>query len=74
MCEGITLAGEARWHVPKCDGTGSQCDHDKRGDDHGLDNLRWLSTPCHTRKTQAEANAAKPKRKREPERHPGRLA
>lgn len=27
--------------------------------------------PCHAHKTALEANAAKPKRKREPEKHPG---
>lgn len=62
-CEGISLRGEPRWHVAECDGIGSECDHDKRGDDHSLPNLRWLNTECHKRKTQAE----KPSRKR-PER------
>lgn len=69
-CEGISLHGEARWHVTQCDGIGSECDHDKRGDDHSLTNLRWLNTQCHKRKTQGE----KPQRKRPAEQHPGRLA
>lgn len=35
-------------------------------------NLRAIHEfPCHARKTAVEANAAKPKRKREAERHPG---
>lgn len=68
-CEGITLHDEQRWHVSTCDGIGTQCDHDKRGDDHSLANLRWLSAECHKRKTQAE----KPSRKRAAEPHPGRL-
>ena len=66
-CEGISLHGEPRWHVPTCTGIGAECDHDKRGDDHRLENLRWLSPPCHRRKTQAEA----PRRQRQPEQHPG---
>ena len=69
-CEGISLHGEPRWHVSECNGIGSECDHDKRGDDHSLANLRWLSTECHKRKTQAE----KPSRKRPSEPHPGRIA
>lgn len=54
QCEGISVHGEPPWHVQDCDGVGSECDHDQRGDDHSLANLRWLSTPCHTRKTQLE--------------------
>jgi 5-methylcytosine-specific restriction protein A len=38
------------------------------------DNLAAIhEVPCHQRKTAIEANAAKPKRKRPPERHPGLL-
>lgn len=66
-CEGISLRGEPRWHVAECDGIGAECDHDKRGDDHSLTNLRWLSTPCHTHKTHAE----KPQRQRPTAAHPG---
>jgi 5-methylcytosine-specific restriction protein A len=50
---------EADEHVPECDGIGSQCDHHVPGDDHSLGNLRWLSGPCHTAKTQREAAAAR---------------
>ena len=53
-CEGISLNGEPHWHAPTCNGTGTDCDHDKRGNDHSLTNLRWLSKPCHTRKTAHE--------------------
>ena len=66
-CEGISLHGEPRWHVDECDGRGTDCDHDKRGDDHDLSNLRWLSVECHRAKTTAE----QPRRKRPAERHPG---
>lgn len=66
-CEGISLNGEPRWHAEQCPGLGRECDHDKRGDNHDLSNLRWLSTECHKRKTWAE----KPVRKRRPRRHPG---
>lgn len=69
MCEGISIHGEPRWHDEDCDGIGSECDHDQRGDDHSLGNLRWLSTPCHKRKTQAE----KPQRNRPQPRHPGAI-
>lgn len=69
QCEGISLHGEPRWHVPDCDGHGTDCDHDQRGDDHSLTNLRWLSPPCHREKTKLE----KPSRKRPTEPHPGRL-
>lgn len=65
-CEGITLHGEPRWHVPECNGIGTECDHDQRGDDHTLTNLRWLSTPCHAHKTAAE----QPTRRRTPRAHP----
>ena len=66
-CEGISLHGEDRWHVAECDGVGAECDHDVRGDDHRLSNLRWLSSPCHTAKTKGE----KPRRKRRERAHPG---
>lgn len=64
---------EAQVHAPGCDGIGRECDHRINNDDHSLTNLQWLSTPCHKAKTQREAQAAKPKRRREPEPHPGRL-
>jgi 5-methylcytosine-specific restriction endonuclease McrA len=36
-----------------------------------MSNLAAICEPCHLRKTAMEANAAKPKRRREPEAHPG---
>lgn len=65
-CEGISLNGEPRWHVGTCDGIGTDCDHDKRGDDHSLSNLRWLSGECHKEKTKRE----RPQRRRPAEQHP----
>ena len=64
---------QAETHDPRCHGVGSECDHIGNPADHDLSNLQWLSGPCHAIKTQREAQAAKPKRKRQPERHPGRL-
>lgn len=75
-CEGISLQGEPRWHVSTCTGLGAECDHDQRGDDHDLSNLRWLSGPCHTRKTQHEAKAAARlvgRKRPRTEQHPGRM-
>jgi 5-methylcytosine-specific restriction protein A len=69
-CEGISLHGEPRWHVDDCPGVGTDCDHDKRGDDHSLSNLRWLSAECHKAKTQGESHLP---HHRQPERHPGLL-
>ncbi len=65
-CEGISLRGEDRWHAEDCDGVGRECDHDRRGDDHSLSNLRWLHPACHSVKTQRE----KPSRYRPVGRHP----
>lgn len=62
---------EAEQHAPGCDGIGSQCDHIVRGDDHSLDNLQWLSEPCHKAKTQREAQGAKRPRARPKPTHPG---
>ena len=74
-CEGITLAGEERWHVDECDGVGTDCDHDVPGDDHELDNLRWLSGPCHDRKTLEEHRRRASRARRPLEQHPAeRLA
>lgn len=50
-CEGLTFAGEPRWHVEACDGRGTDCDHIIEGDDHSLANLQWLSGACHSHKT-----------------------
>ena len=67
---------EAENHEPDCDGTGTDADHIKQGDNHSLNNLQWLSGPCHKAKTKAE-NAARNKanaqlRRRPQEQHPGR--
>lgn len=70
-CEGISLRGEDRWHVADCTGIGTDCDHEKRGDDHVLTNLRWLSKPCHKHKTQLEANAGNRSARHPNEAHPG---
>ena len=71
-CEGIDPDGTGtRTHVEGCDGIGTDCDHDKRGDDHSLANLRWLSRECHKAKTKAE-NSRRSSR-RPTERHPGLL-
>lgn len=69
-CEGISLDGEDRWHDAGCDGVGAECDHDQRGDDHRLTNLRWLNPYCHLRKTQHEAAEAQREQARKA-RHPG---
>ena len=45
---------QAKQHVPECDGIGTDCDHIIAGDDHSLDNLQWLSHPCHKAKTERE--------------------
>ena len=66
-------AGQCEWfdHNGRCPLAGAECDHVLRGDDHSLDNLQWLCGPHHRIKTQAEANAARPREKRRPGRHPG---
>lgn len=66
---------EADQHQPNCDGIGTDCDHIIAGDNHSLDNLQWLSGPCHQAKTAAEnaaRNRANARMKRRPsEQHPG---
>ena len=62
---------QAEQHDPRCNGTGHECDH--RTDPANHDDLQWLNHWCHNAKTQAEAQAAKPQRKRTPDPHPGRL-
>lgn len=67
---------EAQTHHPLCPGTGNECDHIEPGDDHRLENLQWLSTPCHKAKTQTEgalrARRDAQLRRRPQEPHPGR--
>lgn len=62
---------EATEHEPDCNGTGNECDHIRAGDDHSLENLQWLSAPCHAAKTAREAKAARREpRSRTARRHP----
>ena len=62
-------------HVPECDGLGAECDHHEAGDDHSLENLRWLNHHCHRAKTQREALDAYQVQyaglRRQPEQRPG---
>lgn len=63
-------------HVDACDGIGTDADHVRAGDDHTLNNLQWLSEPCHKHKTATETaarNHANAQLKHKPtESHPGR--
>lgn len=61
---------EDRHHAAGCDGIGRECDHVVQGDDHSLDNLQWLSTACHARKTRLD-NGYRAAVLAPPERHPG---
>lgn len=67
---------EASPHDRRCDGIGTDCDHIVQGDDHSLDNLQWLSGPCHRAKTareSADRNRERAELRHRPtERHPGR--
>lgn len=67
---------QANPHVPGCGGWGRDADHITPGDDHNLDNLQWLSGPCHRAKTAREAaarnRARAAARNRPQEQHPGR--
>lgn len=51
-CEATRIG---RPHHPACTGLGSECDHIQQGDNHSLDNLAWLSGPCHAAKTAQES-------------------
>lgn len=64
---------QATTHAADCNGLGSECDHIIPNDDHSPENRQWLSHACHLAKTLREAQAARPTRKRPPERHPGAL-
>lgn len=54
----------------RCWDPGTDCDHLARGDDHSPENLQWICTWHHKRKTSAEANAAQTGTRRT-SRHPG---
>ena len=62
---------QAKIHEPDCNGIGSECDHVIAGDNHALNNLQWLSKPCHAAKTLREAQWHNVGRIRPPEPHPG---
>ena len=68
---------QAEQHDPRCDGTGTDADHIAPGDTHRLDNLQWLSSPCHRAKTARETAArnrqAAALKRRPVEQHPGQL-
>ncbi len=57
----------------RCWDKGTDCDHKDRGNNHDLDNLQWLCTWHHARKSSAEGNATRRREtnKRPAERHPG---
>lgn len=68
---------QATNHVPQCNGIGTDADHIVQGDNHTLNNLQWLSEPCHKAKTAQETrerNKRTAKLKRRPqEQHPGAI-
>lgn len=59
----------------RCEGIGAECDHIRRGDDHRVENLQWLCSWHHKRKTRREAltGLAELRAARQPRRrpHPG---
>lgn len=60
----------------RCVELGTDCDHIVAGDNHDLENLQWLCTWHHKKKTSLEGNNAKKKpitESRPKERHPGLL-
>jgi 5-methylcytosine-specific restriction endonuclease McrA len=54
-----------------CAGVATEVDHVVPNDDHSLDNLQAACHPCHWAKSQAESAAARLRRARPGERHPG---
>ena len=67
--------GQCEWTTDdgRCPAPGNECDHIGDGANHDLANLRWLCHPHHARRTQAQAQAARPRLRRTPEPHPGLL-
>lgn len=71
------VAERANWRCQntvgglRCPNVGSHCDHIQRGNNHDLDNLRWLCPTCHNAKSGREGAQAKPPLHRPPEPHPG---
>lgn len=60
-----------RLRGPRCEGAANECDHIGANTDHRLENLQAACRTCHRSKTGRQGRAAQPKRKREPEPHPG---
>lgn len=54
-----------------CTNTSTEVDHIGSADDHREHMLRGVCHPCHAKRTQDQAQAAKPKRLRATEPHPG---
>jgi len=69
----VAARAEGGCQVHGCFSLGAECDHIIPNDNHSLTNLQWLCKRHHKLKTQAEAQAAKPSRKRPTGRHPGLL-
>lgn len=55
----------------RCTGAATQVDHIGDRHDHGMDNLRAACAPCHAWRTAMQGAAAKTRRARPAERHPG---
>lgn len=63
-----------------CGAPATDIDHIVPGDDHSIENLRPLCSPCHSRKSSSEGGAAKAAKRRQIEKrfqrtedHPGLL-
>ncbi|HLV74900.1 hypothetical protein FHX41_1235 [Actinomadura hallensis] len=72
-CNPECLDADGRRGV-RCIGVANEVDHVGANDDHRLDNLRAVCAPCHRTRTGRQGRAAQPKRKREPEPHPGMIS
>lgn len=68
-CEGVLRDGS------RCEAVGVECDHIERGDDHQVENLQWLCSWHHKRKTgieaRAELSALRARCEPRPRPHPG---